>query len=223
MVTGVWSKAMAQSDHPREALGFAGFFMFAAAVGPMIIALRTRNALVQMVERAQRFDPSHQRRGWHVNRPYGGGATEEGTEWMWGGMPSYQRGAGSTQGRQGAHGKQQQQQQQQQQQKQHTRPHEQARNAHEQARRSQEHARRSHEQARQQFEEQLGRRMEYGGGAAEHRAILGVERGASAAAVKRAYYRRAKAAHPDTNPDDTEAAAKFARLKVAYSALQGGA
>ena len=65
--------------------------------------------------------------------------------------------------------------------------------------------------------------MEYGGSAAEHRAILGVERGASAAEVKRAYYRRAKAAHPDTNPNDAEAAAKFARLKVAYVALQSGA
>ena len=71
MVTGVWSKAMAQSEHSRSSLGVAAVIMFVGACGPMIIALRTRDALQRMFTLAHRLDPAHKTRGWANNRPYG--------------------------------------------------------------------------------------------------------------------------------------------------------
>ena len=39
--------------------------------------------------------------------------------------------------------------------------------------------------------------------------------------MKRAFYLKAKGSHPDTNPGDAAAAARFTRIKAAYDALQG--
>lgn len=50
--------------------------------------------------------------------------------------------------------------------------------------------------------------------------VLGVPKGAPDADVKRAYYRLAKAHHPDTNPGDAAAAAKFQEATRAYDALR---
>lgn len=49
--------------------------------------------------------------------------------------------------------------------------------------------------------------------------VLGVERGASERDVKRAYKRLAMKYHPDKNPGDSEAEAKFKELNEAYSIL----
>src|SRR5437762_4441700 len=45
--------------------------------------------------------------------------------------------------------------------------------------------------------------------------ILGVPRGASAAAIKSAYRKLAKKFHPDANKNDPKAAARFAELNMA--------
>jgi DnaJ family protein B protein 11 len=50
--------------------------------------------------------------------------------------------------------------------------------------------------------------------------ILGVSRSASPAQIKRAYRKQAIELHPDKNPDDPEATAKFARVNNAYEVLQ---
>lgn len=50
-------------------------------------------------------------------------------------------------------------------------------------------------------------------------AILGVEAGADEATLKRAWRRIAKETHPDLNPGDPEAAARFRRAQEAYEAL----
>ena len=46
--------------------------------------------------------------------------------------------------------------------------------------------------------------------------ILGVEKGADEAAIKKAYRRLAMKHHPDRNPDDAEAEARFKEAKEAY-------
>jgi molecular chaperone DnaJ len=49
--------------------------------------------------------------------------------------------------------------------------------------------------------------------------VLGVEREASAADIKKAYYRLAKKYHPDHNPDDRDAEEKFKEAANAYQVL----
>ena len=49
--------------------------------------------------------------------------------------------------------------------------------------------------------------------------ILGVDRTADAAAIKKAYRRKAMALHPDRNPDDAEAEAAFKEAAEAYEVL----
>src|SRR5262245_16779236 len=46
--------------------------------------------------------------------------------------------------------------------------------------------------------------------------ILGVSKGASAAEIKSAFRKRAKALHPDANRNDPKAATRFAELNAAY-------
>jgi|GEM_PF-1640769 len=57
-----------------------------------------------------------------------------------------------------------------------------------------------------------------GGGAESLYAVLGVEPGATAEAIRAAYRARARALHPDVNPGPT-AAADFSRLQRAYEVL----
>jgi molecular chaperone DnaJ len=49
--------------------------------------------------------------------------------------------------------------------------------------------------------------------------VLGVERGAAAGEIKRAYKRLARRLHPDINPGDQEAAARFRQVLDAYETL----
>ncbi|MEM1353406.1 MAG: J domain-containing protein [Planctomycetota bacterium] len=49
--------------------------------------------------------------------------------------------------------------------------------------------------------------------------VLGVERSASADAIKRAYRKLASKYHPDKNKDDPEAASKFSKANEAYEVL----
>src|SRR5215207_4630740 len=49
--------------------------------------------------------------------------------------------------------------------------------------------------------------------------ILGIERGATLADVKRAYKRLARKFHPDINPGDRMAAAQFRQIAEAYETL----
>src|SRR5262245_35062664 len=49
--------------------------------------------------------------------------------------------------------------------------------------------------------------------------ILGLERGATLADVKRAYKRLARRFHPDINPGDRMAAAQFRQIAEAYATL----
>src|ERR1700758_4121635 len=49
--------------------------------------------------------------------------------------------------------------------------------------------------------------------------VLGVPRGASAAAIKSAYRKLAKKHHPDSNKNDPKAAARFAELNAANEIL----
>ena len=49
--------------------------------------------------------------------------------------------------------------------------------------------------------------------------ILGVERGATLADIKRAYKRLARKFHPDINPGDRMAAAQFRQIAEAYETL----
>lgn len=50
-------------------------------------------------------------------------------------------------------------------------------------------------------------------------AVLGVERGAPAKEIKRAYRRKAKATHPDVSPEPEAAAAQFHLISLAYETL----
>lgn len=49
--------------------------------------------------------------------------------------------------------------------------------------------------------------------------VLGVDKGADAATIKKAYRQLAKKYHPDANPGDEEAAAKFKEASEAYAVL----
>ena len=50
--------------------------------------------------------------------------------------------------------------------------------------------------------------------------ILGVDRGADAAAIKSAYRRLAKELHPDRNPGDDKAEQRFKEINQAYDILK---
>ena len=50
--------------------------------------------------------------------------------------------------------------------------------------------------------------------------VLGVEKGADAAALKSAYRKMAMQYHPDRNQDDPEAEAKFKEVNEAYEVLK---
>ena len=49
--------------------------------------------------------------------------------------------------------------------------------------------------------------------------VLGVDRNASQSDIKKAYRKLAKKYHPDTNPGDKEAEAKFKEASEAYEVL----
>ena len=49
--------------------------------------------------------------------------------------------------------------------------------------------------------------------------VLGVERGAAAGDIKRAYKRLARRLHPDINPGDREAEVRFRQVLDAYETL----
>lgn len=51
-------------------------------------------------------------------------------------------------------------------------------------------------------------------------AVLGVSRGASEEEVRLAYRRLARKHHPDCNPNDTTAQARFTEVRQAYEQLQ---
>jgi curved DNA-binding protein CbpA len=52
--------------------------------------------------------------------------------------------------------------------------------------------------------------------------ILGVSKGATPKEIKLAYFREAKKHHPDVNPNDDEAAARFRRCATSYELLKNG-
>jgi molecular chaperone DnaJ len=56
-------------------------------------------------------------------------------------------------------------------------------------------------------------------GQQDHYATLGISRGATAEEIKRAYRRRARELHPDANPDDPTAEARFKEVARAYAVL----
>ena len=55
--------------------------------------------------------------------------------------------------------------------------------------------------------------------AADYYKTLGVEKGASAADIQKAYRKLARKHHPDLHPDDKAAQAKFKELQHAYDVL----
>ena len=50
--------------------------------------------------------------------------------------------------------------------------------------------------------------------------VLGVDRGADAAAIKGSYRRLAKELHPDRNPGDAKAEQRFKEINQAYDILK---
>ena len=54
---------------------------------------------------------------------------------------------------------------------------------------------------------------------ADHYAVLGVSQSASESEIKKAYRSLARQYHPDQNPDDPEAEAKFKEVANAYEVL----
>ena len=50
--------------------------------------------------------------------------------------------------------------------------------------------------------------------------VLGLQRGASEDEIKKAYRAKAKVHHPDRNPDDPNAEAKFKTINEAYDVLK---
>ena len=55
--------------------------------------------------------------------------------------------------------------------------------------------------------------------ATDYYELLGVDRGASSDDLKRAYRQLARQYHPDANPNDEEAEAKFKEISEAYAVL----
>ena len=53
----------------------------------------------------------------------------------------------------------------------------------------------------------------------DYHSLLGVDPAAGAQGIKAAFRQKARAIHPDLNPDDPQAGAKFARLRKAFSVL----
>ncbi len=49
--------------------------------------------------------------------------------------------------------------------------------------------------------------------------VLGLDKGADDASIKKAYRQLAKKYHPDMNPGDSEAEAKFKEVNEAYAVL----
>jgi molecular chaperone DnaJ len=54
---------------------------------------------------------------------------------------------------------------------------------------------------------------------ADYYEVLGIERSASAAEIKKAYRKLARKYHPDVNPDNAEAEKKFKEIQEAYAVL----
>ena len=58
-----------------------------------------------------------------------------------------------------------------------------------------------------------------GSGYRDYFKVLGVERSADADTVKRAFRKLARQYHPDVNPDDQDAEARFKEVSEAYEVL----
>ena len=54
---------------------------------------------------------------------------------------------------------------------------------------------------------------------ADYYKVLGIDRSAGAAEIKKAYRKLARKYHPDVNPDNEEAEQKFKEIQEAYAVL----